>query len=140
MKRILLLIWMIAGTLGTTLAQDEGKDRPGQGKLEAYRIAYFTNRLKLTPEETQRFWPIFNKYESEIRTNRIESKQATEIEREEKEIQIRKKYFEQFSQVLNKDRADRVFKVDREFRDGVRRELMERKQLRQQQNKPPTRQ
>jgi hypothetical protein len=133
---------MIAGALGTTLAQDEGKDkdRPGQGKLEAYRIAYFTNRLKLTPEEAQRFWPIFNKYESEIRTNRIQSRQATEIEREEKEIQIRKKYFEQFTQVLNKDRADRVFKVDREFRDGVRRELMERKQLRQQQNKPPTRQ
>ena len=95
MKRILLLIWMITGALGTTLAQDEGKDRPG-GKLEAYRIAYFTNRLKLTPEEAQRFWPIFNKYESEIRTNRIEHKQSTEIEREEKEIQIRKKYFEQF--------------------------------------------
>ena len=141
MKRILLLILMITGTMGIALAQEEGKDRPeGGGKLKAYQIAYFTNRLKLTPEEAQRFWPVFNKYEDEIRTNRIQNRQATEIEREEKEIQIRKKYFEQFSQVLNKERADRVFKVDREFRDGVRRELMERKQLRQQNNKPPIRQ
>jgi hypothetical protein len=141
MKRILLLILMITGTMGITLAQEGGKDKPeGGGKLKAYQIAYFTNRLKLTPEEAQRFWPVFNKYEDEIRTNRIQNRQATEIEREEKEIQIRKKYFEQFSQVLNKERADRVFKVDREFRDGVRRELMERKQLRQQNNKPPIRQ
>ena len=131
---------MITGSMGITLAQEEGKDKPGNqdgGKLKAYQIAFFTNRLKLTPDEAQRFWPIFNQYESEIRTNRIQNRQATEIEREEKEIVIRKKYFEQFSQVLNKERADRVFKCDKEFRDVVRRELMERRQLRQQNNKRP---
>ena len=130
---------MIASTMAPALAQ-EGNDKPDKqdgGKLKAYQIAYFTNRLKLTPDEAQRFWPIFNQYESEIRTNRIQNRQATEIEREEKEIVIRKKYFEQFTNVLNKERADRVFKCDKEFRDVVRRELMERRQLQQQKNKRP---
>lgn len=129
---------MITCTMGISMAQ-ENNDKADGGKLKAYQIAFFTNKLKLTPEEAQRFWPIFNKYEDEIRTNRIQNRQATEIEREEKEIQIRKKYFEQFSQVLNKERADRVFKCDREFKDVVRRELMERRQLRQN-NKRPIRQ
>ena len=129
---------MFAGSLGISLGQD-GEKTMG-GKLKAYQIAFFTDKLKLTPEEAQRFWPVFNKYEDEIRINRIQNKQATQIELEEKEIQIRKKYFEQFTQVLNKDRADRVFKCDREFRDGVRKELMERRQLRQQNNKRPIRQ
>jgi len=129
---------MFAWTAGVSLAQDN--EKADGGKLKAYQIAFFTNKLKLTPEEAQRFWPIFNKYEDEIRINRIQNKQATQIELEEKEIQIRKRYFEQFSQVLNKDRADRVFKCDREFKDVVRRELMERRQLRQQNNKRPIRQ
>ena len=139
MKKILLLILMIAGSLAPALAQEDN-DKPTGGKLKAYQIAFFTDRLKLTPDEAQRFWPIFNQYENEIRQNRIQNKQATEIERAEKEIQIQKKYFDQFSQVLNKERADRVFKCDKEFRDGVRRELMERRQLRQQNNKRPIRQ
>lgn len=140
MKKIILLILMIAGSLAPTLAQEEGADKPDGGKLKAYQIAFFTDKLKLTPDEAQRFWPIFNQYEKEIRQNRIQNKQSTEIERAEKEIQIQKKYFDQFSQVLNKDRADRVFKCDKEFRDVVRRELMERRQLRQQNNKRPIRQ
>lgn len=134
MKKIILIL-MFAWTAGIVVAQ-EG-DKGVGGKLKAYQIAFFTDKLNLTPEEAQRFWPVFNKYEDEIRINRIQNKQATQIELEEKEIQIRKKYFDQFSQVLNKDRADRVFKCDREFRDGVRRELMERRQLRQQNNKRP---
>jgi hypothetical protein len=138
MKRIILLISMFVWSAGLVLAQEEEAPHNG-GKLKAYQIAFLTKKLNLTPEEAQRFWPVFNQYENEIRTTRLQNKQATEVELEEKVVNIRKKYFEEFSKVLNRERADRVFKADKEFKDGVRRELMERRQLRQQ-NKRPFRQ
>jgi hypothetical protein len=131
-----LLILLFASSATFTFAQDDGGDVKAGGKLKAYQIAFFTEKLKLTPDEAQRFWPVFNKYEDEIRTSRMQNRQATEIEREEKVVNIRKKYFDEFARVLNKDRADRVFKADKEFRDVVRRELMERRQLRQENRRP----
>lgn len=134
MKRIILLIMLFASVAGVAFAQDEGGQNGG--KLKAYQIGYFTKKLNLTTEEAQRFWPVFNKYEDEIRITRIQNKQAAEVELEEKMLNIRKKYFDEFAKVLNRERADRVFKTDREFRDGVRKELLERRQLRQQNNRP----
>ncbi len=32
-------------------------------KLKAYKTAYLTESLDLTPEEAERFWPIYNKYD-----------------------------------------------------------------------------
>src|SRR5215212_6618435 len=101
MKKIILLIFLFVSAAGVSFAQEEGGGKDG-GKLKAYQIAFLTKKLDLTPDEAQRFWPVFNKYEDEIRTSRIQNKQATEIELEEKVIQIRKKYFEEFSRVLNK--------------------------------------
>lgn len=127
---------MFVWSAGLVLAQEEETSQNNGGKLKAYQIAFLTKKLNLTPDEAQRFWPVFNKYEDEIRTTRIQNKQAPEVEVEEKMLNIRKRYFEEFSKVLNRDRADRVFKADKEFRDGVRKELMERRQLRQQNKRP----
>ena len=66
----------------------------------------------------------------------MQNKQAPEVELEEKMLNIRKKYYDEFSRVLNKERADRVFKAEKEFKDVVRKELMERRQLRQQNKRP----
>jgi len=131
---------MIFAAAGIGFAQEGGGGKPDGGKLKAYQIAFITERLKLTPEEAQRFWPVFNKYEDELRITRIQNRQATEVEMEEKMLNVRKKYFDEFAKVLNnKERADRVYKVDREFKDIVRKEMMERRQLRQQ-NKHPFKQ
>jgi len=123
---------------GISLAQEgeRGGRQADGGKLKAYQIAFITERLKLTPDEAQRFWPVFNKYEGEIRVTRIQNKQATQVELEEKMLNVRKKYFDEFAKVLNRERADKVFKVDREFKDIVRKELMERRQSRQQNKRP----
>ena len=137
MKKIIVSILLFILTTGMVMSQD-GDNKQDGGKLKAYQIAFLTKKLNLTPEEAQRFWPVFNKYEDEIRTIRQQNRQAPEVEVEEKMLNVRKKYYDEFSRVLNKERADRVFKADREFKDGVRRELMERRQLRQ--NKRPVRQ
>jgi Spy/CpxP family protein refolding chaperone len=34
-------------------------------KLESARVAFITNRLDLKPEQAEKFWPLFNKYNDE---------------------------------------------------------------------------
>jgi len=133
MKKLLIILVMWLGISLTGFGQEGEKlQTEGAGRLKALQIAYLTNKLNLKPEEAQRFWPVFNQYQDEIRKVRIEGKNLPEVDKEQKIVDIRKKYFEEFTKVLNKDRADRVFKADNEFRDVIRKEIQERRQMKQE--------
>ncbi len=71
MKRILLLtVIMILACQYTAMAQDQR----GADKLAAYKIAFFTKRLELTPAEAEKFWPVYNEYslkKSKIQIDRL---------------------------------------------------------------------
>lgn len=44
----------------TTFAQDREKHME---RIKALRVAFISDRLDLTPEEAQQFWPIFNQFD-----------------------------------------------------------------------------
>ncbi|MEQ9437698.1 MAG: Spy/CpxP family protein refolding chaperone [Cyclobacteriaceae bacterium] len=54
MKKLLIIPMLWLSTLVVTFAQ-----RPSE-KIESARIAFLTERLSLTPETAQQFWPIYN--------------------------------------------------------------------------------
>ena len=73
MKSIKTLIISLAGSLLMSLplmgqpapsAPDRTlpPDHQNKEKLESARIAYFTSRMNLTPDEAARFWPVYNEY------------------------------------------------------------------------------
>jgi hypothetical protein len=123
------MIFVLAVSL-TVMAQENPKNEAG--RLEAFKIAYLTKKLNLSPEEAQRFWPIYNKYQQELRTARVDNRQQqpNEIEREEKILNIRKKYNDEFSRALNKEKVNTLYKSEREFGAMVQKELIERRQQR----------
>lgn len=125
-----------------TSAHAQERSRKDGGRLEAYKIAYLTNRLKLSSEEAQKFWPIYNKYVNEIRQTKIRNRQIDEIDLEEKIVNIRKRYKNEFTQALPGERVNQFFKVDKEFNTTVMKELQERRELNQlrQQNQRPFKQ
>lgn len=96
-------------------------------KAEAVQIAYLTKELDLSPEEAQKFWPVFNNYKQEIVQTRRGSGND-QIEMEERIVGIRKKYKPEFRKVLgNEQRVNKLFQADKNFRDMLRKELMERR-------------
>ena len=129
MKKIILLILIYAGVAFSASAQDEQRD---VNRLQAYKIAFLTRKLNLSPDEAQKFWPIYNKYEDELRAARIENRQnkASEIDTEEKILNIRKKYNGEFSKALPSEKVNTVFRSEREFGNIVQKELLERKNQR----------
>ena len=129
MKKIILLILIYAGVAFSASAQDEQRD---VNRLQAYKIAFLTRKLNLSPDEAQKFWPIYNKYEDELRAARIENRQnkASEIDTEEKILNIRKKYNGEFSKALPSEKVNTVFRSEREFGNIIQKELLERKNQR----------
>lgn len=137
MKNFYLILTFLISFALPGLSQGDGASNDG-GRLQAYKIAYLTKKLNLSPEEAQRFWPIYNKYEKEIRTARLDNRQrrGNEIEIEEKILNIRKKYNNEFGKAITSEKVNTLFRSEKEFGNIVQKEMMERRQL-QQQNRNP---
>ncbi|MDE0560902.1 hypothetical protein OU792_12960 [Algoriphagus sp. NF] len=84
-------------------AQRRGIDRE---RLEAARIAFITTRLDLSPEQAEKFWPIFNEFNEQ---------------REEKLKQIASLNPRSSTESISKEEAQRLIKQ----RFELQRELIE---------------
>jgi Skp family chaperone for outer membrane proteins len=128
MKKFLLLICLVI-TVSITVAQN-GRN------LEALKIAYITKRLDLSPEEAQKFWPIYNQYAEELKRSRQDAlrNNKSEIELDEELLNVRKKYNALFNQAISPQKIDIFFKSEKEFGHFVQEEIKRRRQMKNQRN------
>ncbi len=56
-------------------------------KIEALRVAFITDKLKLTTDESQKFWPVYNDYQDKLKAARQEFKKQPTIFANDKEAQ-----------------------------------------------------
>lgn len=126
MKYIFTLLFFIGAFQLVTQAQQRDGER-----LEALKVAYLTKKLSLNTEEAQKFWPVYNDYMADLKKVRQENRGGDELKREEKLLEVRKKYQASFSKALSPDRANQFFKAEKEFYGYVQKELQERRQQRQ---------
>lgn len=78
MKNLFTLFLLAAIGQQLALAQPPGR----QDRVEALKVSFISNRLHLTPEEAQKFWPVFNQYEAELNTVRKEKRQHSSQHRD----------------------------------------------------------
>ena len=106
------------------------KAQDNNNRVESLRIAFITKKLNLTPTEAQGFWPVYNKYDEEMRKTIREhrSKGGSELELEEKKLNVRKKYKSDFTKVINEKKFDTLIKSESEWSVMVKNELQRRRQ------------
>jgi hypothetical protein len=68
---------------------------------------------------------------ADLKKVRQENRGGDELKREEKLLEVRKKYQASFSKALSPERANQFFKAEKEFYVYVQKELQERRQQRQ---------
>jgi hypothetical protein len=135
MKHILLILTFFTGFAFAAKAQD-GDPGDKQEKLQALYVAYITDELKLTPDEAQKFWPIHAEFDKEIKAVNPDLPQ---LEREQAILNIKKRYQDKFSKIINADRTERFFKKDGEFRRKLIERLRKMREKRQNQPRPALR-
>ena len=124
MKKYILLFFVIFASFSRVKAQDASETR-GE-KVEALKIAFITQKLQLTPDEAQKFWPVYNQYENEIRSLQLDYKNGPALENEEKLLNIRKKYSPSFEKVIGPQKLNTLFNAERDFRTLLIRRLQNR--------------
>nr|WP_288933301.1 hypothetical protein [uncultured Allomuricauda sp.] len=63
-KRVLILCFLLFGTF---LMHAQG---PGRERIKSLKVAFITERVGLTSEEAQQFWPIYNEHEETLENMR----------------------------------------------------------------------
>lgn len=140
MKRLMLLAVCVVWALAM-------QAQPGGGQLEerveAQRVAFLTNRLSLTPEEAQQFWPVFNEYRKamkEVRKDKrpdkapenMTDKEADDflvdaINAEEREFALRKDLVQKLRKFLPSRKIVMLFQAEEEFKKKLLNEVRERR-------------
>jgi hypothetical protein len=126
MKKIILLVFLALPFASFAQTGPGGLMR--ENRLQSLEIAFLTRELALTPAEAEKFWPVHNKYAEEMRGT-MRNKDADVLERQQQMLDIRKQYKPDFNRILSPDRTNRLFEAEVKFREMVKRELQQRREL-----------
>lgn len=128
MRKILYLMLLMLPFSG--MAQTRALDGEGRQRLEAIQIAYLTKELSLNSQDAEKFWPVYNKYQDELRGLLKTGKEEDVLDRQQKALDIRKKYKNDFVKILGAERTNKLFQAEDKFREMVKRELQNRQKKR----------
>jgi len=134
---ILMLCFFLVASLS---AQDNRKDE----RIRSLRVAFITDKLQLTPEESEKFWPIYNEYNRErrkLRGDRRMTKKGVEVttdeeanamvdasfERQEKQLALKRTYYDRMKKVLPSQKLVLLERAEKQFRNKVVKEIKRRK-------------
>ena len=125
-KYLLILLFTISGSFSILKAQVPDEETRAE-KIQSLKIAFITQKLQLTPDEAQKFWPVYNQYDKEVHS--IESDNDPNhppLYKEEKLLDTRKKYLGSFEKILGQDKTNRLFNAEKDFRGLLIRRLQNR--------------
>lgn len=131
MKYLFTLLFLCAGF--GAFAQP-GNNPNKEQKIQALYIAYITKELNLTEAEAQKFWPVHEQYDAEIKAVKAD---ASELDRQQAALNIKKKYQDRFTKIIGPQRTNDFYIKDGEFRKKMIDRLRQLRQQRQGMNKRP---
>lgn len=143
---LLAFLLMLSGLLHAQQRRDN---------IEALHTAFITEKLNLTPDESQKFWPVYNDYRNDldaIKKQRQQNKElirkaggidnmsdadvqkliANETDIESRELDLRKEYIVKFEQVLPARKVAKFYMAEDEFKLYLLKQLSERRAGRRQ--------
>ena len=124
---ILLLFCVIGLGSSSALAQDRNEN------VEAAKIAYITDKVELTADQAQRFWPLYNEYEAKRRDlmrnyrsgyrrnldemSEQEAKARIEemFDTKEKELALEKEYASRYQRIISTKQLIMLYRAERDF-------------------------
>ncbi len=125
------------GGMGAPPPDKKEKHAEKKQNIEAMKIAFITQKLDLTPEEAQQFWPVYNQYHDklqELRKKRkaefkehkdnfdnwsdkeIEQLVDSEIAFKQKEIDLQKEYHAKYKSVLPIKKVAKLYHAEEQFK------------------------
>lgn len=146
MKHVLVSI-ILLGSL-SAYGQDGSKNRKvKKEKIEQAKIAFFTQKLELTAEEAEKFWPVYNEMHKKIKESRSTMKKLFEPikegktlsdneyknilksvhEAEEKNLDIKNEFANKTADIIGYKRVFELKIAEKEFKKRLMERMKESK-------------
>jgi len=128
------------------------QDKKAMQKIETARIALITERLELTPDQAEKFWPLYREYNQQRRQLRQEFKDtrqgvdrqnlteeqskelvAKAMDLKQRELNLEKQYAERMTQVISAQQILRLRNAEKDFQQMLLRRIQQQRE-RQNQN------
>ncbi|MCW3117760.1 MAG: hypothetical protein JWM28_1842 [Chitinophagaceae bacterium] len=119
MKRLLIILSLFMLTGVSLFAQQEDNDN-GNEKIRDKMSQYIQERLSLSKSEAEKFSPVFLRYFRDWRTTLRESKGEPVLLRQQKIVDLRVRYRDQFKQIIGEKRSNEVFDHQQRFIQGIK--------------------
>lgn len=152
MKSLLRILFILM--IVPAFAQDEelssAQDPKVRDKIQAARVAYITDQLALTPQEAERFWPIYREFAEkrkeirqqlkDLKKNPDANKTTEQHEKEimdeqfdvkQKELNLEKDYSRRLLKVISAQKLRTLPEAERRFRQMIL-DQIQRRQLQQE--------
>jgi hypothetical protein len=138
-SRFGLALVLLLTALPSLRAQDSRAD--AEARIENARIAYITRELALTPDQGQRFWPLYNEYSTkrrELRKSHDELRRSASptmteeqardnlkkiVANSKSELNMTEDYFAKLQKVVSARQVAQLYKAEREFGRLMMREM-----------------
>lgn len=137
MKKYLLIVLLSLSASLSSFGQNEDQEDKG-GRLAERMREYIQKKLNLSSGEAEKFSPVFMRYLLELRRTHRDFKDDGPM-RQLKIAELRIRFRTEFRQVLDEQRANKIFEFEKEFQDKVRDEMRQRMLERRRGNGPRTR-
>lgn len=140
---LILLAGLFALPAFSQIFDDEPIGGEARSRIQAARVAYITDRLGLTTAESERFWPLYNEFETERDKVRekykpprplesMSDKEAEDFinrrfEMEQELLSLKRDYFQRFKTVVSPRKIALFSKADKEFRLELLKKVQERR-------------
>jgi hypothetical protein len=147
MKHVSIILVLFFISLGVS-----AQNREAMKKIESARIALITERLGLTPNQAEKFWPVYREYNMERRALRQEFKNARQgvdmkniseeqskqlidksMDLKQKELNLEKEYSNRMGDVITTKQLFKLKNAEKDFQQMLLKRIQQQRQ-RQNQN------
>ncbi len=130
------------------------QNKDAMKKIESARIALITERLGLTPDQAEKFWPVYREYNlqrreirEQFRTEREqadvqnmseeESKQLVQksMDMKQKELNLEKEYSKRLTEVISTQQLFKLKNAEKDFQQMLLNRIQEQRQMQDQNQK-----
>lgn len=152
MKKLMTLLLTFLFMVPIMAQEEEAiKDPKAQEKIKAARIAYITERLGLTPEEAEKFWPVYREFslkrqdlkqQYDVKRKNPDPKKTVEqneketieygLQLRQKELDLEKEYSGKLLNVVPAQKVMALRKVEEDFRNLLIKQIQQRQAMQQQ--------
>lgn len=141
MKNLLIILLMFSGLWEM---QSQNRSESHREKIKELKTAFFTQELNLDKQKAQKFWPIYNEYESELHELRkrehrdlpnlecISEDEAEEMLKEyviieRQDYVLKEKLFKDLKEIMSSQEIIKLHKLEDEFHKKLIKEYRSRK-------------